>query len=140
MGFIEEFKSRNFTIYAQWAGILSIPLLLIVGGLSFIDSAICSIIAWVLAFILIFVEIPFCMKICPTSPKFDAFIKIFENNYIRTVGYLLFSIVIFVFVKKSSAFYVLPGLSLIITGICYGIAALKHQNHASSAITGGSGV
>jgi len=140
MGFIEEFKSRNFTIYAQWAGILSIPLLLIVGGLSFIDSVICSIIAWVLAFILIFVEIPFCMKICPTSPKFDAFIKIFENNYIRTVGYLLFSIVIFVFVKQSSAFYVLPGLSLIITGICYGIAALKHQNHASSTITGGSGV
>ena len=46
---------------------------------------------------------------------------------------------IFIFVTKS-AFYVLPGLSLAIAGICYGIAALKHQNHAASTLTGGSGV
>ncbi|RIA93242.1 hypothetical protein C1645_23679 [Glomus cerebriforme] len=139
MGFIEEFKSKNFTIYAQWAGLLSIPFLFIAGGVAFLAFFLFSIIAWILAFILIFVEVPLCMKICPTSPKFDAFIKIFENNYLRTIGYLLFSVVIFIFASKSGI-YILPGLSLAITGICYGIAALKHQNHASSTLTGGSGV
>jgi uncharacterized membrane protein HdeD (DUF308 family) len=139
MGFIEEFKSKNFTIYAQWAGLLSIPFLYIAGGIAFFFSVICSIIAWVLGFILIFVEVPFCMKICPTSPKFDSVIRKFENNYVRTIGYLIFSVVVFIFTKEH-LIYILPGLSLITAGICYGIAALKHQSHASSTLTGGSGV
>ncbi|CAB4426846.1 unnamed protein product [Rhizophagus irregularis] len=139
MGFIEEFKSRNFSIYAQWAGILSIPFLFLAGGLAFLTFVVFSIIAWILAFILIFIEVPFCLKICPTSQNFDAFIRIFENNLIRTIGYLAFSVIMFIFVTKS-VFYVMPGLSLAIAGICYGIAALKHQNHVSSKLTGGTGV
>ncbi|GBB91997.1 hypothetical protein RclHR1_01950009 [Rhizophagus clarus] len=139
MGFVEELKSKNFSIYAQWAGILSIPFLFIAGGLAFISFVIFAVIAWILAFILVFIEIPFCLKICPTSPNFDAFIRIFENNLFRTVGYVVFAVVTFAFVSKS-VFYVLPGLSLAIAGICYGIAALKHQSHASSKLTGGTGV
>ncbi|CAG8469587.1 11768_t:CDS:2 [Funneliformis caledonium] len=88
MGLVEEFKSKNFTIYAQ----------------------------------------------C------DMFIKTFENNYVRTAGYLIFSTLILIIGILEHWAYILSGITLAITGICYCIAAIKHQEHKASSITGGTGV
>ncbi|CAG8688321.1 9081_t:CDS:2 [Acaulospora morrowiae] len=154
MGFIEELKSKNFSIYAQWYvwkferlsflplmfGLASIVLLVVAGVLAFIYNIIFAILAWVIAFLLIFVEIPLCTKICPTSPKFDAFTKKFENHFFRTIGYLIFATLMFVSTIISRTILIAPGVTLLLAGICYGIATAKLQRHASSSITGGTGV
>ncbi|CAG8729638.1 5848_t:CDS:2, partial [Dentiscutata erythropus] len=70
-------------------GLVTIPLLIIFGILAFASVAlgfVFSILVWVLAFILIFVEIPLCTKICPTSDRFDSFVKNFENHWIPIAG------------------------------------------------------
>ncbi|CAG8620126.1 2165_t:CDS:2 [Cetraspora pellucida] len=140
MGFIEEFKSKNFSIYAQWLGLLSLPLLFFTGIFAFVKGFIFSIFAWILCFILIFVEIPLCIKVCPTSDRFDSFIKNFENHWIRTVGYLVFATLLFVFAHFATTLYVIPGITLLLTGICYAIAGGLRQQHAASSFTGGDSV
>ncbi|GAA5796788.1 hypothetical protein EDC94DRAFT_618093 [Helicostylum pulchrum] len=89
MGIFDEFKSRNFSLYAQWLGVISIVLLIALGVISVGSNPIFAILGWVIAFILFFVEIPLCVKFCPTSPKFDGFIARFENSYFRGAMYLV---------------------------------------------------
>ncbi|KAI7901089.1 uncharacterized protein BX663DRAFT_531919 [Cokeromyces recurvatus] len=89
MGFFDEIRSRNFSFYAQWLGIISIILLIILGVFSLTSNLPFAIIGWIIAFILFFVEVPFCTKICPTSPRFDAFIARFENSYFRGAVYIM---------------------------------------------------
>ncbi|KAI8983487.1 hypothetical protein BDB01DRAFT_790980 [Pilobolus umbonatus] len=89
MGLLEEFKARNFSLYAQWLGLLSILLLAILGGVTLATNTVFAIVGWVFAFMLVFVEVPFCTKFCPTSPKFDKFVSVFENSYYRGILYLM---------------------------------------------------
>jgi len=48
-----------------------------------------SLIGWIIAFLLIFIEVPLCMKCCPTSIKFDTFMGRFQNSYFRAGAYLM---------------------------------------------------
>ncbi|CAG8630918.1 10779_t:CDS:2, partial [Paraglomus occultum] len=142
MGIVEEFRSRNFSIYAQWAGLLSILLLVLFGILAFTTFSVATVfavIAWVIAFILVFVEVPIFLKICPTSSRFDSFIKKFKNHYVRAVGYLVCATILWLFLIRTFVL-IAPAITLTAAGIFYGIAAVTHQPHASSSITGGTGV
>ncbi|KAI8393707.1 uncharacterized protein BYT42DRAFT_487653 [Radiomyces spectabilis] len=89
MSILDEFASRNFSLYAQWCGLISIILLIALGVVSLLSNIPFAIIGWVFAAILVFVEVPLCTKFCPTSPKFDAFIARFENSYFRAALYLV---------------------------------------------------
>ncbi|KAG1122706.1 hypothetical protein G6F42_011226 [Rhizopus arrhizus] len=89
MGFLDELKSRNFSLYAQWLGVISIALLIALGVVTLTSNPIFAIIGWVIAFILFFVEVPLCTKFCPTSPRFDSFIARFENAYFRGAVYIM---------------------------------------------------
>ncbi|KAI8991413.1 hypothetical protein BDF20DRAFT_811676 [Mycotypha africana] len=89
MGLLDELRSRNFSLYAQWLGIISLILLVVLGVVALTSNFIFSIVGWVIAFILFFVEIPLCTKFCPTSPRFDAFIARFENAYFRGAMYIV---------------------------------------------------
>ncbi|KAI8362250.1 hypothetical protein B0O80DRAFT_435393 [Mortierella sp. GBAus27b] len=86
MGLIDEFRSGNFSLYGQWFGLFSVIALILFGILSF--TPIWSIVGWIIAFLLIFVEIPLCLKCCPTSAKFDNFLGKFQNSVVRAVGYI----------------------------------------------------
>ncbi|KAI9315939.1 hypothetical protein BX666DRAFT_272419 [Dichotomocladium elegans] len=89
MGIFNEFASRNFSLYAQWCGVISIILLVVLGVFCVASNIPFAIIGWVFAFVLVFVEVPLCTKFCPTSPKFDNFVAKFENAYLRAVLYLM---------------------------------------------------
>ncbi|KAI9495660.1 hypothetical protein BDB00DRAFT_759738 [Zychaea mexicana] len=121
MGVFSEFTSLNFSLYAQWLGIISICLLIALGIVGFISHIVFSIVGWVIALILIFVEIPLCLKCCPTSPKFFA-VVMFLSNILNT-GPLIAAAV-----------------TLLLAAISYGIAAMKGQSFASSRLLGGTGV
>ncbi|KAG9296407.1 hypothetical protein G9A89_014999 [Geosiphon pyriformis] len=140
MGFIEELKAKNFSIYAQWAGLISIVLLIIFGVIAFTSNPIFCILAWVIAFILVFVEVPILTKVCPTSPTFDQFVKKFENNNIRATGYIVFSTIMWISLVVSTTSLIVPAITLFFAGLFYGIASVKHQQHAASVLTGGGGV
>ncbi|KAI8092638.1 uncharacterized protein BX664DRAFT_312762 [Halteromyces radiatus] len=140
MSVLEEFKSRNFTLYAQWGGVVSIILLVILGAITFLGNIPFSILGWIFAFVLVFVEIPLCIKFCPTSPRFDSFVSSFENSYLRAGLYLVMAIVMFLANTINTGLLNLPAVILLLTSFCYLIAAVKQQSHASSKLLGGGGV
>ncbi|KAI8138790.1 hypothetical protein BJV82DRAFT_629807 [Fennellomyces sp. T-0311] len=140
MGVFDEFASRNFSLYAQWLGIISIILLVVLGVFSLSSNVIFAIIGWVFAFILVFVEVPLCTKFCPTSPKFDNFVAKFENSYLRGAMYLIMAIVMFLSTIINNTALIAPAVTLLFTFICYCIAGIKQQPHASSKVLGGTGV
>ncbi|KAI9305484.1 hypothetical protein BJ944DRAFT_265115 [Cunninghamella echinulata] len=140
MGVLDEFKSRNFSLYAQWGGVISIILLIVLGAICLTGNVPFSIIGWVFAFILFFVEVPLCIRFCPTSPRFDSFVSKFENSYLRAGLYLVMAIIMFLSTTVSKTILLLPAVILLFTSIFYLIAAVKQQPHASSKILGGTGV
>ncbi|KAI8881713.1 Golgi apparatus membrane protein tvp18 [Backusella circina FSU 941] len=130
----------NFSLYGQWLGVASIILLIALGIVGFLGHVVFSIVGWVIALILIFVEIPFCFKFCPTSPKFDSFIAYFENAWFRAILYLVFAVVMFLSNLMGASPLIACAVVLLLGAISYGIAALKGQSFASSRILGGTGV
>ncbi|CAO3640380.1 unnamed protein product [Mucor hiemalis] len=120
MGVFDEVKSKNFSLYGQWLGIISIILLIALGIVGFISHVIFSIVGWIIAFILILVEIPLCIRLCPTSPKFDGFISYFENCYFRAILYLVFAVVMFLSNLVNVGPLIATGVSLLLAAICYG--------------------
>ncbi|CAO3691445.1 unnamed protein product [Rhizopus stolonifer] len=140
MGVFDEVKSRNFSLYGQWLGIISIILLIALGIVGFMSHVVFSIVGWIIALILVGVEIPLCFKMCPTSPKFDTFITYFENCYFRAAMYLVFAVVMFLSNLLNVGPLIATGVSLLLAAICYGIGAATGQAFASSRLFGGSGV
>ncbi|KAI8087917.1 uncharacterized protein B0P05DRAFT_530670 [Gilbertella persicaria] len=120
MGLLDEFKSRNFSLYAQWLGVISIILLVALGVVTLTSNPIFAIVGWVIAFVLFFIEVPLCTKFCPTSPRFDAFIAGFENAYFRGAVYIIFSIVMFLSTLINTTVLVVPAVTLLLTFLSYG--------------------
>lgn len=89
--------------------------------------------------ILIFVEVPLLLRICPTSPKFDTFIRHFTTNYMRAAIYGVMSAVQWVSLIHPTSL-VAAAVVLLLTAICYLIAGLKGQGFVGSKTLGGQGV
>ncbi|KAL1929270.1 hypothetical protein VTP01DRAFT_2329 [Rhizomucor pusillus] len=140
MGCLNEITSRNFSLYGQWLGIISIILLIVLGIVGFLGHVVFSIVGWVIAVILIFVEVPLCIKFCPTSPKFDNFITFFENCWFRAVMYLIFAVVMFLSNLLGTGPLIAAAVCLLLAAISYAAAAATGQAFASSKYLGGTGV
>lgn len=91
-------------------------------------------------FILIFIEIPLLLRICPTSSKFDAFIRRFTTNYMRAGIYGVMSLVQWLSLIKYSTSLLAAAVVLMLTAICYLIAGVKGQGFVGSKTLGGQGV
>jgi len=142
MTFAEEFKSRNFSIYGQWTGILCIVLCFALGIaniFSFSLLIIFSIICLVSSFVLIFVEIPFLLRICPTSSKFDTFIRRFTTNYMRAAMYALMSTIQWLSIIIQPSSLIAAAVVLLIAALCYALAGFKGQEFVGSKVLGGQG-
>ncbi|KAI7877661.1 hypothetical protein K492DRAFT_165719 [Lichtheimia hyalospora FSU 10163] len=124
MGLFGEFTSLNFSLYGQWLvciGSCDMVVLIVLGIIGFMSHIAFSIVGWVIALILLFVEVPLCIKFCPTSPKFFA-IVMFLSNIISSTSLNACAVV------------------LLLGAICYAIAAIRGQSFASSRLLGGTGV
>ncbi|KZF22483.1 clathrin-coated vesicle protein [Xylona heveae TC161] len=144
MTLAEEFKTRNFSIYGQWSGVLCMFLCfgLGIGNLFFRPVVIIIFSALCLAssFIILFVEVPLLLRICPTSAKFDTFIRRFTTNYMRAAIYLVMSIVQWLSLLKEPTGLIAAAVLLLLTAIFYSLAGLKHQEFIGSKTLGGQGV
>lgn len=92
--------------------------------------------------ILIFIEIPLLLRICPTSAKFDAFIRRFTTNYMRAAIYGIMSLVqwLSLIVDHNGSSLIAAAVVLLIAATFYTLAGLKQQQFVGSKTLGGQGV
>ena len=92
--------------------------------------------------VLIFIEIPLLLRICPTSAKFDAFIRRFTTNYMRAGIYGVMSLVqwLSLIVDHNGSSLIAAAVVLLIAATFYTLAGLKHQQFVGSKTLGGQGV
>ncbi|KAF2453384.1 putative Golgi apparatus membrane protein tvp18 [Lineolata rhizophorae] len=141
MTIADEFRSRNFSIYGQWIGVLCIVLCIAIGIANIFSSHIIfGIICLISGVLLIFVEIPLLLRICPTSAKFDAFVRKFETLFMRAAIYAVMSAVQWVSLVQGPSSLIAPAVFLILAAICYLLAAIKGQGFVGSKTLGGQGV
>lgn len=96
--------------------------------------------ASVSSFILIFVEIPLLLRICPTSSKFDAFIRRFTTNYMRAAIYGILAVVQWLSLIVDASSLIAAAVILTFAAACYAIAGFKQQDFVGSKTLGGQGV
>ena len=90
--------------------------------------------------LLIFIEIPFLLRICPTSKKFDDFVRKFHSNYGRAGIYLVMALVQWLSLIKDASSLIAAAVVLTIAGFFYGLAGIKGQEFMGSKTLGGAGV
>lgn len=94
----------------------------------------------VCSFILLFVEVPFLLRICPTSSKFDEFIRRFTTNWMRAAMYTIMSAVQWVSLVVGASSLLAAAVFLLIAALFYALAGLKSQEFVGSKTLGGQGV
>lgn len=94
----------------------------------------------VCSFIIIFIEIPLLLRICPTSAKFDTFIRKFSSNYMRAAIYLVMSAIQWVSIVAMATSLIVAAVFLLIAAIFYALAGFKGQEFQGSKTLGGQGV
>jgi hypothetical protein len=93
------------------------------------------------SFVILFIEVPLLLRICPTSDKFDGFIRKFSTNYTRAIVYLIMSTVQWLsLVTHQATSLIAAAIVLLITASFYAIAALRKDQFMSSKTLGGQGV
>lgn len=90
--------------------------------------------------ILIFVEIPLLLRICPTSPTFDNFIRRFTTNYMRAAIYGTMSLIQWLSIIADPTSLIAAAIVLLLAAVCYAIAGFKGQGFVGSKTLGGHGV
>jgi len=143
MTIAEEFATRNFSIYGQWSGVLCIVLCFALGIANIFDLGfmiIFSVICLCCSFIIIFIEIPLLLRICPTSSTFDTFIRRFTTNYMRAAIYLAMAIIQWLSLIVHPTSLIAAAVVLTITAAFYALAGVKGQGFVGSKTLGGQGV
>ncbi|KAI1354644.1 hypothetical protein F5Y01DRAFT_236127 [Xylaria sp. FL0043] len=142
----DEFATRNFSIYGQWLGILSMILCFALGIANFFNLfhhillIIFAILCLISSFVILFLEVPLLLRICPTSSAFDAAIRKISSNYMRAAAYLVMAVVQYLSIIVATSSLIAAAVVLTLTGICYALAGLKGQAFVGSKTLGGQGV
>ena len=140
----EEFATRNFSIYGQWLGILGMILCLALGIANIFTVHIFLIIfaafSIASAFVILFIEVPLLLRICPTSSTFDAAIRKVSTNYMRAGAYAVMAVVQWLSIIVVASSLIAAAVILSITALCYLLAGVKGQAFVGSKTLGGAGV
>lgn len=89
---------------------------------------------------MIFIEIPLLLRICPTSAKFDTFIRRFTTNYMRAAIYIIMAIIQYLSIIVDASSLIAAAVVLTLAAGCYAMAGLKQQDFVGSKTLGGQGV
>lgn len=94
----------------------------------------------VFSFIILFIEVPLLLRICPTSSTFDQAIRRVSTNYMRAAAYGIMAIVQWMSLIQRATSLIAAAVFLTLTSICYLLAAFKGQAFIGSKTLGGAGV
>lgn len=92
------------------------------------------------ALIILFIEIPLLLRICPTSPTFDNFIRRFETNYMRAAIYFVLSLIQWLSLTLARTSLIAAAVFLLIASVFYLLAGIRGQAFVNSKTLGGQGV
>lgn len=92
------------------------------------------------AFLILFIEVPLLLRICPTSGKFDDFVRKISTNYMRAAAYGVMAVIQLVSSAVGRSALIAAGVFLLLTTICYLLAGIKGQAFIGSKTLGGQGV
>ncbi|EGV62255.1 Golgi apparatus membrane protein tvp18 [Yamadazyma tenuis] len=137
-GFSKDFKKKNFSLYGQWIGLLTMLLCLALGVANIFHASlviIFSIICIVQGLVVLFVEVPFLLKICPLTDTFTNFIKNFDENWPRCGFYLLMSVIQWLSLLVQATSLLVIAILFAISSACYALAAIKHQEYLKTAVS-----
>jgi len=141
----EEFATRNFSIYGQWTGVLAIVLCFALGIANVFNILhpiiiLFSVLCLLSSFIIIFIEIPLLMRICPTSSTFDTFIRRFTTNYMRAAIYFAMALIQWLSIIVNATSLIAAAIVLTFASAFYVLAGVKGQDFVGSKTLGGQGV
>ncbi|WXC53310.1 Golgi apparatus membrane protein tvp18 [Fusarium graminearum] len=92
------------------------------------------------SFVILFIEVPLLLRICPTSSKFDEIIRKVSTNYMRAGAYGVMSALQFISIVTGSSSLIAAAVFLLLTALCYLLAGVKGQAFVGSKTLGGQGV
>lgn len=92
------------------------------------------------SFVILFIEVPLLLRICPTSSKFDAVIRKITTNYMRAAAYAAMALVQWLTLLVDATSLIAAAILLTLTGCCYLLAGIKGQAFVGSKTLGGAGV
>jgi 4-amino-4-deoxy-L-arabinose transferase-like glycosyltransferase len=90
--------------------------------------------------VILFVEVPLLLRICPTSSKFDDAIRKITTNYMRAAAYAVMALVQWLSIISRTTSLIAAAVFLTLTSICYLLAGIKGQAFVGSKTLGGAGV
>jgi hypothetical protein len=136
-GLSSDFRKKNFSLYGQWIAIITIFLCLALGVANIFHFSVVivfSIICIVQGLVVVFVEIPFLLKICPLTDTFTNFVKRFDENLPRCGFYLLMAAIQWLSLVVSATSLIVVAVFFTLASACYGFAVLKHQEFQRSSL------
>jgi hypothetical protein len=92
------------------------------------------------SFLIVFIEIPLLLRICPTSSTFDTFMRRFTTNYLRAAIYFGMALIQWLSIIKEPSSLIAAAALLTIASAFYLLAAVKGQGFVGSKTLGGQGV
>ncbi|GEQ68388.1 hypothetical protein JCM33374_g2056 [Metschnikowia sp. JCM 33374] len=135
-GLSTDFKKKNFSLYGQWISLLTILLCLALGVANIFHFnlvIIFSIIALVQGLVVLFVEVPFLLKICPLTDTFTKFVRNFDDNWPRCGFYLLMSVIQWLSLLTKATSLLAIAVLFLLSSLCYLFAALKKQDYLKTS-------
>lgn len=136
-GLSSDFRSKNFSLYGQWISILTVFLCLALGIANLFHTSlvfIFSIICIVQGLVVLFVEIPFFLKICPLSENFIGFVKKFDGNLPHCGFYLLNAVIQYLSTVVQATSLLVVAIFFTFSSICYALAEFKHQDYVTTSL------
>ncbi|KAH6617967.1 TVP18/Calcium channel flower [Chaetomium sp. MPI-SDFR-AT-0129] len=99
-----------------------------------------SIVCLASSFVILFIEVPLLLRICPTSSTFDNFIRKIATNYMRAAAYGVMAVAQWLTLLGRATSLIAAAVFLTLTGFCYLLAGIKGQAFVGSKTLGGAGV
>ncbi|KAM9900783.1 hypothetical protein OXX79_004924 [Metschnikowia pulcherrima] len=135
-GLSTDFKKKNFSLYGQWISLFTIILCVALGVANIFHFnlvIIFSVIAFVQGLVVLFVEVPFLLKICPLTDTFTNFVRNFDDNWPRCGFYLLMSVIQWLSLLLMATSLLVIAVFFLLASLCYLFAALKHQDYLKTS-------
>lgn len=90
--------------------------------------------------IIIFIEIPLLLRICPTSSTFDGYVRMISTNYTRAGAYGVMALIQWLSIIARATSLIAEAIVLTAAALCYLAAGIKGQAFVGSKTLGGAGV
>lgn len=135
-GFSADFKKKNFSLYGQWISLLTIILCIALGIANIFHFnlvIIFAVIAMIQGLVVLFVEVPFLLKICPLTDTFTNFVRNFDDNWPRCGFYLLMSVIQWLSLLLMATLLLVIAVFFLLASLCYLLAAVKHQDYLKTS-------